>query len=121
MEPSEKQLQEILELSRENNHLLKGVHRRARWSMFFWILRWAIVVGILLGAYYYVEPYVDKATEAYHKTTDTLRRIQTTGDNISNNRAFQIFVGTSSTTSIPTTGTSTETSVFDRILKVLGF
>ncbi|MFZ2151615.1 MAG: hypothetical protein WAV09_00725 [Minisyncoccia bacterium] len=117
----EKQLQEILELSRENNHLLKGVHRRARWGMFFWILRWAIVIGILFGAYYYVEPFIQSASDTYHRTTDSIRRLQTTGDNITNNRAFQLMVGTSSTSTASTTDVSSEPSVFDRLLQVLGF
>lgn len=116
----EKQLQEILELSRENNRLLKGVHRRARWGMFFWILRWAIVLGIIFGAYYYVEPFVQSASDTYHKTTDSIRRLQVTGDSISNNRAFQMLTGTSSATATSSSGTSSSTSVFDRLLKVLG-
>jgi len=117
----EKQLQEILELTRENNHLLKGVHSRARWGMFFWILRWAIVLGIIFGAYYYVEPFVQSASDTYHRTTDSLRRLQTTGDNITNNRAFQMMMGTTSTSTASTTDTSSQTSVVDRLLRVLGF
>ena len=117
----DKQLQEILELSRENNEMLKGVHRRARWGMFFWILRWAIVLGIIFGAYYYVEPFVQSASDTYHRTTDSLRRLQTTGDSITNNRAFQMMMGTTSTSTAPTADTSNETSVVDRLLRVLGF
>lgn len=116
----EKQLQEILELSRENNHLLKGVHRRARWGMFFWILRWVLVLGIVFGAYYYVEPFVQSASDTYNRTTDSIRRLQTTGDNITNNKAFQMLTGTSSTATTSTTGVSNESSVFDRLLRVLG-
>jgi len=117
----EKQLQEILELSRENNHLLKGVHRRARWGMFFWILRWALVLGILFGAYYYIEPFVQSASDTYNRTTDSIRRLQATGDNITNNKAFQLMVGTSSTSTASTTDVSDGSPMVDRLLRVLGF
>ena len=110
MEPQDKQLQEILEISRENNQLLKGVHRRARWSMFFWIARWVIVVGILFGAYYYVEPYVQKVTDTYHKTSDTFKQFQSTADKV------QAMFGTETSTQ----ATSTEPSVLDTLLKFLG-
>ncbi len=113
MEPQDKQLQEILELSRENNHLLKGVHRRARWSMFFWIARWVIVAGILFGAYYYIEPYVKTVTDTYHKTSDTFKQFQSTADKVQG-----MFGGSTAATS--TQATSTQPSVFDTLLKFLG-
>lgn len=116
----EKQLQEILELSRENNHLLKGVHRRARWGMFFWILRWAIVVGILFGAYYYVEPYVEKATSTYRKTTDTIKNLQSSADKVTNNTTMQLIFGNGTSTASTTKDTSKQDSILDSLLKVLG-
>lgn len=116
----EKQLQEILELSRENNHLLKGVHSRARWGMFFWILRWAIVVGILFGAYYYVEPYVEKATDTYQKTTETIKHLQSGADKVTNNGAIQMIFGNGTSTASTTNGTSKQDSILDALLKVLG-
>lgn len=118
MELPEKQLQELLELSRENNHLLKGVHRRARWGMFFWILRWALVIGILFGAYYYVEPYVQKATDTYQKTSETIRNLQGTVDTVNNNAAFQMITGQQATTSTSTRAFGD--SVWGPLLRVLG-
>lgn len=116
----EKQLQEILELTRENNHLLKGVHRRARWGMFFWILRWAIVVGILFGAYYYVEPYIQKATDTYQKTTQTIQHLQSSADKITNNGAVQMIFGNGTSTASTTGDASKQDSILNALLKVLG-
>lgn len=115
----EQNLQELLELARENNEMLKGVHRRARWSMFFWILRWVIVVGILFGAYYYVEPYVDKAVETYQKTTNTIKDLQHSADKVTNNKALQLILGENGTTSASSTETM-DKSVWDSVLRVLG-
>lgn len=116
----EKQLQEILELSRENNHLLKGVHNRARWGMFFWIVRWVIVIGILFGAYYYVEPYVQKITDTYQKTSDTIKQFQSTADKVTNNKATQSIFGTASPTGTSTNETSNRDSIMNTLLKFLG-
>lgn len=115
----EQNLQELLELARENNEMLKGVHRRARWSMFFWILRWAIVVGILFGAYYYVEPYVDKAVETYQKTTNTIKDLQHSADKVTNNKALQLILGENGTTSTSSVEVM-DKSVWDSVLRVLG-
>jgi len=115
----EKQLQEILELSRENNHLLKGVYRRARWGMFFWILRWALILGILLGAYYYVEPYVNKVTDTYQRTSDTVRGFQNTADKVNNNKAMQVMFGTATTTASSTPAIPERESIWDTLLRAL--
>lgn len=89
-ELSKSEIRELLELTRENNELLKGVHKRARWSMFFFVFRWAITFGLLIGAYYYVEPYVDMAKDAYQNTSNILRGVQASSDSVKNSDAAKI-------------------------------
>jgi len=66
MNPEEKALlEETLELSRDNNkmlHKVRGVQKReALWS----ILKILLIVGIAFGAFYYLEPYLNKVMNVF--------------------------------------------------------
>jgi predicted negative regulator of RcsB-dependent stress response len=51
---------ELLELTRENNRILKSLRRIHRWNVFFRVVYWIIIVGIAVGAFYFLQPYVDQ-------------------------------------------------------------
>ncbi|MFH0845960.1 MAG: hypothetical protein V1851_00990 [Patescibacteria group bacterium] len=60
MEPEEKRmLRENLELARENNSMLKKIKKSLFWGKVSRWVYWLILIGASLGAYYYVQPYVD--------------------------------------------------------------
>lgn len=61
MNPEErKMLEETYELVKDNNemlHRVRGVQKRA----FFWsVLKIIVIAGIAFGAFYYLEPYLNK-------------------------------------------------------------
>jgi len=62
MNPNEK---EIYELVKENNHILKGMRRASRWTSIFRVIYWVLIIGASLGAYYFVQPYVDTLVKSY--------------------------------------------------------
>lgn len=59
LDPEEKRL-----LS-ENNKLLHKLTRAQNWSTFFSVFRWMVVVGAALGAYYYLQPYLEQVIGLY--------------------------------------------------------
>lgn len=60
MEPNEKKLlEETMELSKENNKILKKLHGAMRLSRAFKVLYWTIIIGSMLGVYYYFQPFID--------------------------------------------------------------
>ncbi len=61
----EKLLKENLELSQENNKILKSMRSSARWSRFFKIIFWFIVVGSTAGTYYYFQPLLSEMIKTY--------------------------------------------------------
>ena len=67
MEMNDRKLDELLELTRENNKILSGMRRTQRWSSFFSIVYWAVILGSILGVYYYFQPAIQK----YMKTFQT--------------------------------------------------
>ena len=77
MNPNEKELLEkTYKLSEENNNILKGIRSSNRWSTFFKVIYWTILIGIAVGAYYYVQPYVDLAFKAYKSVQGDLNNVK---------------------------------------------
>ena len=77
MNPNEKDLlQKTYELSKENNDILKGIRSSNRWSAFFRIFYWLIIIGISVGVFYYVQPYVDVVMKAYSSIQGDLKNVK---------------------------------------------
>ena len=70
MDSEEKRiLRDNLQLSKENHKILKKMQRNASWSRGLRIVYWLVIIGGALGAYYYIQPFVDSAR-------DTIANIQ---------------------------------------------
>jgi hypothetical protein len=60
-----KELIEIKSLAIENQRMIKGVYKRIRFSSIFSILKWVIIIGVTLGAFYYVQPVFEAVLKTY--------------------------------------------------------
>ena len=58
-------LRKVLELEQKNNRMLSGIKRSIMWSRITQIIYWLLIFGLAVGAYYYLQPYIDKALSAY--------------------------------------------------------
>jgi len=58
-------IKEDLEVSKENNELLKKLWGNVKISRALRFLYWVIILGIALGSYYYVQPFIDKLKGVY--------------------------------------------------------
>jgi hypothetical protein len=66
MDPNERQqLKEALELSRENNTLLKKMWRATQWGRAIKALYWFIIIGVTVGSLYFLQPYLDTLQGVY--------------------------------------------------------
>ena len=85
MNPNEKELLEkTYEIFKENNNILRGIRSSNRWATFFKIFYWIIIIGIAVGAFYYVQPYVDIATKAYKSIQGDLGKVKSVVNSIPN-------------------------------------
>ena len=74
MTPEEKALlQHVTAVAEENNAILKGIRRSQRIGRLFSIFYWLIIIGISLGAYIIIQPYLDKVTGAYNGAQSDLQ------------------------------------------------
>lgn len=85
MNPEEKQLLEkTYEIEKENNHILKGIRSSNRWNNFFKIFYWILIIGISVGAFYFVEPYVNKLLDTYKGIQGDFQGVKSVVDKVSN-------------------------------------
>lgn len=76
MDPeSKKLLESTLSLTEENNemlHKIRGVQKR---ETLWRVLRLFIIVGIAFGAFYFLEPYLNKVMDLYSSVTGMQQKI----------------------------------------------
>ena len=58
-------LRKTLDISQRNNRMLEKISRGMFWGRVFRYIYWAVIIGIGVGAYYFIQPYIDQILEAY--------------------------------------------------------
>ncbi len=80
MDPeSKKLLQDTLELARENNSMLHSMRRSMRIQRIMSLLYWAFIIFTALGAYYFIQPYLEQLINAYTGASDTIKSLKEFG------------------------------------------
>jgi len=64
-------LDEIYRLVKENNETLQKMRRSQKWSNIFRLFYWIIVLGLGVGVYVYLEPYLKGVLDTYGSVLDT--------------------------------------------------
>jgi len=66
MDPEEKRLiEKTLELTEENNRMLKSMRSSMRWGRALRVFYWLVIIGLSFGAYYFIQPYIDQLMGVY--------------------------------------------------------
>ena len=66
MNPDEKQmLRDIAEQVAENNKILRKLRSKARWGTVIHALYWIVIIGLSVGSYYFIQPYMDQLLKVY--------------------------------------------------------
>jgi hypothetical protein len=63
----DEKLDELLDLTRENNKILRKMHRAQLWSGIFRFIYWAAIIGTSIGLWYYFQPTIDEYMSTYQK------------------------------------------------------
>ena len=75
-EESTKDLNKVLDLVKENNKMLRKIRRGQKRSQIVRIAYWLIIIGISVGAYYYIQPYINMLQDFTGEARDTLDNIK---------------------------------------------
>ena len=66
MDPeSKKLLEETFRLTEENNKILHSLRRSMHIQRIMSILYWTLIIGSAVGAYYFIQPYIDQLIGIY--------------------------------------------------------
>ena len=71
----QKLLEETAELARENHRLLKKIHNSMRLGRAIRITYWVLIIGSAIGAFYFLQPYIDQLTGVYTGIQDSASNV----------------------------------------------
>ena len=67
MDAEEKRLLvETNKLAEKNYKLLKKLHKSMVWDRVWSIVRWIVIIGLAVGSFYFIQPYVDRVFDTYN-------------------------------------------------------
>jgi hypothetical protein len=77
MPPEEKELLEkSVLLAEDNNKILLSIKRGMQWSRILTVIYWLLIIGISIGAFYFVQPYVDQIVKTYGSFSNAIKNFQ---------------------------------------------
>jgi len=81
---SKKLLEETFVLTQENNSMLRSMKRSMRWARIMRIIYWVIIVGVSVGAYYFIQPYINQLLGVYSGAKSNFDNVGSVLKNLTN-------------------------------------
>lgn len=82
MELDARKLDELLELTHENNKILRAMRRTQHVSSFFTFMYWTVILGSILGAYYHFQPTIQKYMKTFQTSVGIIQNFEKTAGSI---------------------------------------
>ncbi len=71
-----KRMEDLME---ENHLMIKRLHNAYRFNLLFSIIRWAIIIGLTFGLFYYTQPYLEKLLQLYSSINSITGGVENNG------------------------------------------
>ncbi|MES3032072.1 MAG: hypothetical protein V4699_02400 [Patescibacteria group bacterium] len=73
MSPEERELlNKCVSLTEDNNKMLLSIKRGMRWASITRAVYWLFIIGASVGAFYFLQPYIDQLKGVYSGASDVL-------------------------------------------------
>lgn len=83
MSPEERELlTRSIELSEENNKMLRSMRRSARFSSFLRLVYWVLIIGSAIWTYYFIQPYLEAIIKGYEGMQKGVQSVSSVTDKI---------------------------------------
>ncbi len=83
MTPEERELlNKSIEIAEENNKILRGIRRSARFSSILRAIYWLIILGTAFGAYYFIKPFIDPVIKSYNGMQQNIESVKNMTSNL---------------------------------------
>jgi len=77
MTPEERELlYRVASTVEDNNKMLHKLQRAARWNTFWRWMYWIVIIGTAIGAFWFVQPYLDKVSGGYASFSNAMQKFQ---------------------------------------------
>ena len=77
IEELKQEVEELKAITQDTNRQVHKMRRSNRWALLFRIIWWLTILGVTGAAYYYyLQPYVERAMDAYNNTKDLQVQVQ---------------------------------------------
>ena len=87
------QLEEILAVVKENNKILRKMHRTQVWSGVLRLMYWAVIIGASIGAWYYFQPILDDYMKTYQSLMGNMQDLGGSASGSMNMDEIKKFLG----------------------------
>jgi hypothetical protein len=76
MDSSDKKVLDVIKNEVEDNSkILRKLLRAERMRRWMSIIYWLVIIGLGLGAYYFIQPYIDSLKSVYTDVSDTVKSL----------------------------------------------
>ncbi len=82
MDLDNQKIDELLDLTRENNKMLHSMRGAQRRSSFFQLVYWVIILVSIFGVYYYFQPTIQKYMKAMKTSVEVLQKLESVANSI---------------------------------------
>ncbi|HCC06061.1 TPA: hypothetical protein DEP94_01720 [Candidatus Nomurabacteria bacterium] len=104
---NQEKLEEIFEMTKENNDILRNLRRQQYIANAFRFLYWVVILVSLGGAYYYVKPAIDSFNQNKTKMDNTLQQFNDLRSSLPETKLFdQVMQGIRNATGVSATTTN---------------
>lgn len=69
-------LEHTLRIVEENNKMLRRVRGVQKRAALMSLLYWIFIIGAAIGAFYFIQPYINKVEQIFKEFSDTLSSFQ---------------------------------------------
>ena len=77
MSPEERELlNKSVSLAADNNRMLHSMKRSMFWAHVMSTLYWVLIIGVSVGAFYFIQPYIDQVVKTYGSVSAALKNFQ---------------------------------------------
>ncbi|OHA99703.1 MAG: hypothetical protein A3E32_02070 [Candidatus Zambryskibacteria bacterium RIFCSPHIGHO2_12_FULL_38_37] len=89
---TDREMRELLELTRENNKLLHKMRRHAIIGSIMRLFYWTLILGGPIVLYYYfLQPYIDQLLEVYSGVQSGVDDVQKIGESVKSGEILKLF------------------------------
>lgn len=75
----QKKIKETREIVERNHEMIEDIKRTIFWRRVMRIIYWFVIIGVAIGAFYFLQPYVDRVVDAFNQIKDGLNAVPQPG------------------------------------------